>query len=89
VVDRPTLDSYNRSSWVIVSVRRLSVLTEIFRGLPQSLQANSRMIHQNRPLHSTFFPIHYSLIILSFDAMKSELLKAALNEPIIGLNKIQ
>jgi hypothetical protein len=32
-------------------------------------------------LPSTFFAIHYSLIILSFDAMESVLLKASLNKP--------
>jgi hypothetical protein len=40
------------------------MLPEVFRGFPQSLQANARIVPQIKPwpLPSTAFPVHYSLI---------------------------
>lgn len=50
-------------------------------------KANARIVRQIRPpLPSAPFPVHCSLIVLSLNAMKSELLKASLNKP--GLNKL-
>jgi hypothetical protein len=42
-----------------------------FLSLPQSLQENARILSwiRPRPLPSTTFPIHHSLITLSFDAI--------------------
>jgi hypothetical protein len=59
-----------RRSRVQISAQGLAILTEVFRGFPQSLQENSRIVPYIRPwpLPSTTFPIHYSPIILSFDA---------------------
>jgi hypothetical protein len=48
------------------------------RSFPQPVQANAGMV---RPLPSISFPIHYSLIIASFDIIQSELLSASLNKP--------
>jgi hypothetical protein len=47
-----------------------AILTEVFRGLCQFLQANDGIVGISpRPLSSTSFTIHYSLIILSFDSL--------------------
>jgi hypothetical protein len=50
-----------------------------FRDFPYSLQKNSGTVSCSRSLSlpSTFFTIHNSLIILSFDTTYSELLKAS------------
>jgi hypothetical protein len=55
-----------------------------FCCFPQFFQEKARIITQIRPwlLPSTSLPIHYSLIILSFNAKKSELLKESLNKQI-------
>jgi hypothetical protein len=52
-----------------------AVLTENFRSLPQSFQANARIEHQMgpRPLLATSFPIFYSLIFLLFVAIWTDL----------------
>jgi hypothetical protein len=46
---------------------------EGFRGFPQSLQANARIVAylkiRSRPLPSKSFPINHLLITLSFDAI--------------------
>jgi hypothetical protein len=49
------------------------VLTEVFRGLPQSLEANAGSVPSNlaRPLPSKSLPIRHSLITISFDAVWS------------------
>jgi hypothetical protein len=56
-------------------------------GFPQSLQGNGGILPWNRsqPLRSTSFPIRHSLIILSFDAVWSELLKESLNKAWINI----
>jgi hypothetical protein len=68
-------------SWFQISVLRWAILTAVFRYFPQSLQANTRIVPNNRPrlFPSTYFTINYS-IILSFDALWFELLKASLNK---------
>jgi hypothetical protein len=50
------------------STRRPAILTQIFRVFPLSLQANAGIVRP-RPLPYIYFPIHYSSIIPSFDAM--------------------
>jgi hypothetical protein len=57
----------------------------VFRGFPQSVHENSRKVPQNRPrpFPSAFFPIHFSSIILTFDAMQYGVLAASLNNPFI------
>jgi hypothetical protein len=54
-----------------ISARSPAILTEFFRGISQSLHANAGIVGlpqiRPRPLSSASFPIHYSLIILSFD----------------------
>jgi hypothetical protein len=64
----------------------LAILTDVSHDFPQSLQADARIVPQIRQLSlpSTFFPIHYSLIILPFDAIQLELLTALLNKPQIN-----
>jgi hypothetical protein len=51
-----------------------------FCGFPQSFQANARIVPEMRPrpLPSISFPIHYSLIILSF-----EILSASSSKPLL------
>jgi hypothetical protein len=55
---------------------------EVFHGFIQSFQVNTDIFPQIRlgPLLSTFLPVHYSLIILPFNAVLSEL-AASLNKP--------
>jgi hypothetical protein len=45
-------------SWVQISVRKPAVVTEVFRGFPQSLQVNVEIVPWNRSrlLPSTCFP---------------------------------
>jgi hypothetical protein len=50
------------------------MLTEIFRGFRQSLEANVGVV----PFPSTSFPIHHSVIILPTDVMQPHLLKMPL-----------
>jgi hypothetical protein len=49
---------------------------EVLRGFPQPYQANSGIIPQIKPLPllPTTVPIHYSIVILAFDIIYSELL---------------
>jgi hypothetical protein len=51
--------------------RRPAVVTEVFRDLSQFLQANVGISPETRPtsLPSTYSPIYYSLIIITFDAI--------------------
>ena len=60
------------------------LFSDCFNGCPQSLQTNAGILHQIMPkprrLHFTFFPIHYLLIIVLFDATQAELLTMALIE---------
>jgi hypothetical protein len=53
----------------------------VFRRFPQTVHTNSGTLIKMRPLPLPFtsFPIHYTPIILSIDAMYSELLKVRLN----------
>jgi hypothetical protein len=78
--DGPGDNTCHLYSGILVRIR--TILTEIFRRRPQSLQANVGAVPQVRPrlISSTFFPIHYSLIKLPFDAMKSGVLTASLNK---------
>jgi hypothetical protein len=57
-------------------------LTEVFSGFPQSLQANAGIVPDIRPppLPSKSFPIHHSLITISFDAIIFFAEKASLNK---------
>jgi hypothetical protein len=70
---------------VEISAQRPSILTQVFRSFPQSVKGNTGIMPQIRPwpLPSTFFPIHYSLIIPSYDAVQSEILTALVNKPFI------
>jgi len=55
-----------------------------FRGLPQSQKTCWEILYvTSRPLPSASFTVHYS-VILPFDAVKPELLRASLNEPLIS-----
>jgi len=55
-----------------------------FRGLPQSQKTCWEMLYvTSRPLPFASITIHYS-VILSFDAVKPELFKASLNEPLMS-----
>jgi hypothetical protein len=62
------------------------MLNESLHGFPQSLQANSRIVYYIRPqmLPSNPIPIYYSMIILSFGHIQSELLAASLNKPLMA-----
>jgi hypothetical protein len=51
--------------WVIYAPRTWAILTEIFHGFSQSLQANAGIV-PGHTLPSTSIPIHYSLIIAPF-----------------------
>lgn len=46
-------------------------MTEVFHGFPRSLQANSGIVPRTgaQLVLSTCFPIHYSVIMLPFDAV--------------------
>jgi hypothetical protein len=70
---------------VRISTRTPDILTESFRGFPQSLQPNARTVPQIRPRPptSTSLLIHYLLIFMPLDAIKSELLTVSLNRPQI------
>jgi hypothetical protein len=70
---------------IIVSVRTLIILTGVFHGLPQFLQANVRMITQTGPqlIPSSSFQIHYSLIIQSLIAVQSESFTITLSELVM------
>jgi hypothetical protein len=67
--------SAQRSCFVFDKVPGSSLIpeTEVLRGFPKHLRPNSRIIPQNRPAlaPSLSSPIHYSLIILSFDTTDS------------------
>jgi hypothetical protein len=56
-------------SRVQISARRRDILTEVFRGFPQPIQANARIVPQirSRSLPPLCFPIHHSSIILPTD----------------------
>jgi hypothetical protein len=58
--------------------------SEVFHGFLQSLKANAGMIPEVRPglRPSKFFPVHYSLVILPFGNIESELLAALSDEPL-------
>jgi hypothetical protein len=51
--------------------RKLAFLTNKFRSFLQSLQANTGIASQIRPrlFPSTYIPIHYSLIIITLEAI--------------------
>jgi hypothetical protein len=53
-------------SRVLTSSWRAAILTEVFRGFRQFLQANFGIVHQiwPRPLPSTYFPVRCSLVTL-------------------------
>jgi hypothetical protein len=55
----------------IICPATLTVLTEVFRGLPRPSQANCGVVPQIMPqsVPLTFFPSNHSLIILPFDAV--------------------
>jgi hypothetical protein len=64
--------SYSGGPVVQISVRRPVMLTEVSRGLPQSLQANTGIVPYITAMTASFqiiYPIHHLLIILSFDAI--------------------
>jgi hypothetical protein len=67
VVDTPTTYSggVGLDSWP----RRPTILMEVSRGFPESLQANAGIIPKirPRPLPTKAFPIHHSLTILLID----------------------
>jgi hypothetical protein len=70
---------------VQISARRSAILAEAFRDFPQSLQVNAGIVPsiKPRPLPSISFPMQYSRIILSLDAIRrvySEVLTASLNK---------
>jgi hypothetical protein len=73
----------NRGTLAMRPSELAQAVTLVFHGISQYLQAMSRSVPHIRPrtLPSTSFPINHSLIILSFDLMKSELLAASLNQP--------
>jgi hypothetical protein len=60
----------------------------LLRVLPQSLQSNAGVVPKLQPQSSPSksFPIHYSLIALTFNAIESKMLKASSN--ILQTNKI-
>jgi hypothetical protein len=55
----------------LLEVHRLAVLTEGYCGIPKALQKNTALVCQVRPwpIPSTAFPIHCSLVVLSFSAI--------------------
>jgi hypothetical protein len=59
---------------VQISARRPAILTEVFRGYPQFLQANAGIVSQirSRPSPSTPFSIYRSHFTPSFDAVLCE-----------------
>jgi hypothetical protein len=69
--------SHSGSSRVQNSARRPASLTEFFHGFPQTLQANAGIVPKSMPqsLPSKPSPIYYLLIVPSFDAIYSSLLK--------------
>lgn len=59
---------------VQVSTRKLSTLTEVYSSIPQSLRVNTSVIPRIGTwilpaTPPTSFPVHYSLIMLSVDAV--------------------
>jgi hypothetical protein len=69
LIRMPICWSWSSGSCVQISVQRLTILTDILCDLPQSFQANVRVVPQIRPhlLPSTNFPIPYSIMILQFN----------------------
>jgi hypothetical protein len=63
-------------------IQRLNpaIITVGFRDFPESLQVNARIIKPTWN-YATYITIHPSSIMLSFDAVKSKLLKAMLSLP--------
>ena len=68
---------FQTSAWT------LTVLSEVFNGVPPLPQTYDRTAHQVRPqTHpSTFFPVHCSLIIMPLKATWHKLLTVSLNKP--------
>jgi hypothetical protein len=62
---------------------RPKVLSDVFRGCPLSLQVNDEIMPYIMPRSIPYilFLINFSVIILSFDVIKSGPLKASLNKP--------
>lgn len=65
-----------------ISAMKSTILTEVYRGFPQSLKTNSERVPQirPRPLPSTPHLIYGLLIIVLFDAVKSEITTASQNK---------
>jgi hypothetical protein len=61
----------------------LTFVTEVFHGLPQSLEVNARIIPRNNPFPSlsTSFLISHPLILLLFDAIQPKILITFVTEP--------
>jgi hypothetical protein len=70
-------------SWFKISGERSAILTENFCKPLRSLYTNAETVPEIRPLsfYSMSFPIHYSLIILPFDALQTRTLTPLLNKP--------
>jgi hypothetical protein len=51
--------------------------SDVLRFYPQFLQTSAGIVHsiRTRPISSTSFLIHHSAVIISFDAISSELLR--------------
>jgi hypothetical protein len=58
-------------SWIQMLAKRLTILTEVFCGIPQSQQADTEIVSQTRLqlLHFIFFLCSLFVIILSFIAI--------------------
>jgi hypothetical protein len=70
-----------------VTGSNLGLESDNFRGFPLSFQVNATIVpqigHDCFMLHSTSFTIHYSLIILTFDAIQPDEFTAQLFKPQI------
>jgi len=67
------------------SARTLTILSEVFNGVPPFPQKNDRTAHQVKPhthTHThTSFPVYYSLIITPLKVTWQKLLTVSLNKP--------
>jgi hypothetical protein len=60
-----------------ILARRLAIPTEVFCRFPPPLQTNAGIVSMSikaRTFLSKYFVIHYSLIILPFDAIQVEIM---------------
>jgi hypothetical protein len=67
---------------ILLSTKTAPVIDDIFRGFKEFFYVNTGAVPSSRPWPLPFklFPIYYSLIILTLNAIQTEKLKAILNK---------